>query len=567
MLPDSTPDDPWTLPRAVTRAAGLDEGRGGPAGAAWVARFALAHPDRAPAELTAAAWATSRDQAIAILTETLQTTGWHNIRVEAAAEATAWPMRAPLDAEAAMVVRSVHPAHPLTFGALLPQRPACRGAHLAVRWHDGVAPLDRQFGVRPRKTVPDLIRDPVFGTDDAATYAVMDAGMVPMLADRLAGSGLPWRSLFGGQAERDLAEVAPCLVRLTERSDLTRALFSRGGGGDLWDAAPALLIRAQADFDTMRNHLRRLTRIEAEGAGGRWFFLRFWPPRIASHILGALAHDPALLRQFFVGNLPVPARFLLIDPEAARLAEVGLAGAGVDLPRARPRLGPALEGALARAAWMAQAPMLADWAAEAVPALAAQPAVSRLRLARHVCEIGASYGLAGRDELAWLLHMMAHLGGWFHQAPPHRAVAQVLRSGGDRLAGLQDLWDAEYARSPAVLLAEAEAADNASDPAVSRWLAMAAADDPALWRELAGVLGGNTPEAEALATRYLPDPGGLTGSEARRYRVAALRYGYRFEDDPFGIWAEMLGAYPAGAARQRAALAVLDMDDERKAAR
>lgn len=91
------------------------------------------------------------------------------------------------------------------------------GVPIKIKSIGKVPPLDRQFGISPKKTVPDVLQDMMFGqpipvetevaaaTGNAAdvppleTYAILDAAKVPNLLDLLGTSELEHRCLFRHQ--------------------------------------------------------------------------------------------------------------------------------------------------------------------------------------------------------------------------------------------------------------------------------------------------------------------------------------------------------------------------------
>jgi hypothetical protein len=169
-----------------------------------------------------------------------------------------------------------------------------------------VTPLDAQFGREVKKTVPDGLRDLLFGdpapseaerarfgadVPPLGTYAVLDAARLPyLLPGFLAASGLRHASLFQGAAQDDLAERAPYLVAVTADSDFTRRLFTgppeKSG---LWGDDLGIFLRSRAGFDALRNHLRKLTYVPDKE--GKMWFLRFWDNRIVADLLRAYAED------------------------------------------------------------------------------------------------------------------------------------------------------------------------------------------------------------------------------------------------------------------------------------
>nr|WP_237072758.1 DUF4123 domain-containing protein [Pseudaestuariivita rosea] len=153
---------------------------------------------------------------------------------------------------------------------------------LIIETIEDVIPLDDQFGIYPPKTVPDALYEPLFGQTDpdtpCHTYAILDAAKVTNLPELLAASELEHRCLFKGQAEDDLRDVAPWIVKLEEGNSFTRNLFTQDTKNPapwyLWDKNPGIYIRSTASLNDLWKHFRKFTRIQDET--GKWFYFRFW---------------------------------------------------------------------------------------------------------------------------------------------------------------------------------------------------------------------------------------------------------------------------------------------------
>lgn len=164
---------------------------------------------------------------------------------------------------------------------------------LQVEVIENVEPLDRQFGVLPKKTVPNALHDVLFGqpapneAEIAAavpamlTFAILDATKVVNLPELLSASGLEHGCLFKDKSYDELKNVAPWVVRLEENNDFTRRLFTGPDGiNGLWDKEPGIYVRSRETLDDMWRHFRRFTRVQDEN--GKWFYFRFWEARAAT---------------------------------------------------------------------------------------------------------------------------------------------------------------------------------------------------------------------------------------------------------------------------------------------
>ncbi len=200
-------------------------------------------------------------------------------------------------------------------------------ASLVIETIEGIVPLDDQFGVFPKKTVPDALHDALLGQPEpleaeiAAAggdhtqvpplqlYAILDAAKVDGLADVLENSELEHRCLFQGEAYDELKDVAPWIVRLEEGNDFTRHLFTHDPDEDvpwyLWDKEPGIFIRSRASLEQLRGHFRTFTKLRDKD--GKWFYLRFWDPQSASTMLDQTKFWESLLNCGESASIIVPA--------------------------------------------------------------------------------------------------------------------------------------------------------------------------------------------------------------------------------------------------------------------
>lgn len=161
-----------------------------------------------------------------------------------------------------------------------------------------VAFLDAQFGVHPKRSVPQALEAPLW--DGAAgTYAVLDAAALPMLPEQLASSGLEHDCLFEGRTRDDLGDAAPWLVRLSPEASFTRALFTGSAvPGGMADKLGGIFLRTEAPFAAVKAHLRQFVRLP-DGQDG-WLYFRFWTGPYLFALLEACAG----------GEMPAFSRFM-----------------------------------------------------------------------------------------------------------------------------------------------------------------------------------------------------------------------------------------------------------------
>lgn len=193
-----------------------------------------------------------------------------------------------------------------------------------------VEPLDSQFGVFDRRSVPEILHAPLFdqpsveeGGPPLNTYAVLDAAKMPyLLPGFLDGSGLHYESLLQGQAQEELENHAPYLVALEDDNHFTRRLFTGPKGvNGIWHKVTPFMIRTPVDFSTLRKHLRKFLRIQDEA--GKWYYFRFWELGVSARAfwLGNHLDLHPLISPFFPATFELKV-ILMLDNHAVRLSRL-----------------------------------------------------------------------------------------------------------------------------------------------------------------------------------------------------------------------------------------------------
>ncbi|SFI47071.1 DUF4123 domain-containing protein [Jannaschia pohangensis] len=158
---------------------------------------------------------------------------------------------------------------------------------------------DRSVPVEPLASETEALPDPLLTflqIDTGQCFAVLDAAAFPLLPELIDAHAEDAACLWQGNAARDMAHLAPWLIRLSSASRLTRSLFAGAPDANvpwqLWGAWPGLILRARADVtaEALRSHLRKMTRLR--DAAGQWYFLRFWEVATARAFWGAFATEP-----------------------------------------------------------------------------------------------------------------------------------------------------------------------------------------------------------------------------------------------------------------------------------
>lgn len=310
-------------------------------------------------------------------------------------------------------------------------------AGLAVEWIAVPAPLDGQFGANPKRSVPPPLERVLFPDDGAPgthLYAVLDAGKIAGLQDRLEQSGLPHLCLLKGPTAEEMGDVAPWIVRLEAASGLLRNLFTCGPAPwQLWDDAPGIFLRSGNDIAAMQAHLRHFTRMRDED--DQWFFFRFWEPAVAAIYFADMATRPDLARLWFHPRTGLPIDLMaVVTPDPTLSQALILRPRGLDQVARDPaaaRLTRRDIGRLAEDRRRADATALARDLRAAFPddltmaddalRTATETAMARL----------TAFGFRQRDRLFVMLAWELLFGPGFEAIDPDNQLARIMRGPGD----------------------------------------------------------------------------------------------------------------------------------------
>ncbi|OOF57350.1 hypothetical protein BKL49_09170 [Rodentibacter myodis] len=134
-------------------------------------------------------------------------------------------------------------------------------------------------------------------------YAIVD-GVRSFILPQLCESEGRTDSLYKGELKNQMDTNAPYLTQLTvsdrETADFTRLLFTQAEKiwFGCWDINPAIFVRTKRNFDEVHYHLRKFTHLYQEETD-KWYFFRFYDPRVLVPYLNYIANDPARLASFF----------------------------------------------------------------------------------------------------------------------------------------------------------------------------------------------------------------------------------------------------------------------------
>jgi hypothetical protein len=126
--------------------------------------------------------------------------------------------------------------------------------------------------------VMETVRELLFGDPGTDVFAVLDGASVPGLVQKLYALKPEYECLYRGELAPDMAEVAPYLVRLDERSEMTEWILGEG-----WGKHWGIFALAQADLHAMRQHFRRFLVVHDEA--GKPMYFRFYDPRVLRQYL------------------------------------------------------------------------------------------------------------------------------------------------------------------------------------------------------------------------------------------------------------------------------------------
>ncbi|OCX60554.1 hypothetical protein BFP70_17465 [Thioclava sp. SK-1] len=195
-----------------------------------------------------------------------------------------------------------------------------RQSPLEITQTADIIPLGNQFGIWPKKTIPDEARNILFGhiavkeTDTLSdggeiavppmkTYAIIDASKFKLGASEFETFGMPYRCLFKGKYAKYTENVSPYLFEIEYENQLLRRLFTNASGlgqdNDtcLWSKDAAIYLRTRSDFHTTWKHVRKFTR--AQDAKGKWYLFRFWEPSVLRDYLYEIRNDPGKVISWF----------------------------------------------------------------------------------------------------------------------------------------------------------------------------------------------------------------------------------------------------------------------------
>lgn len=114
---------------------------------------------------------------------------------------------------------------------------------------------------------------PGWGSSPPTLYAVLDGARDARIHTALRESTQPYRCLFEGKLDAELAAAAPYLVQLGREAPLTHWLLEEG-----WGESWGIFAASYGNLEMVRRHFRRLLRVRDEQ--GRSMYFRYYDPRV-----------------------------------------------------------------------------------------------------------------------------------------------------------------------------------------------------------------------------------------------------------------------------------------------
>lgn len=154
---------------------------------------------------------------------------------------------------------------------------------------------------------------------DMRYYTIID-GVKSFTLPQLSKHEGQTESLYKGELKKKMDNNAPFLAQLTvtdrEDSPFVQLLFTQAEQDFLgaWDVNPAIFIRSQQNFETLAFHLRKFIHLYQKETD-KWYFFRFYDPRVLVAYLRYIAHSPDKLASFF----GIRDEQKIIDAFAARI--------------------------------------------------------------------------------------------------------------------------------------------------------------------------------------------------------------------------------------------------------
>lgn len=119
----------------------------------------------------------------------------------------------------------------------------------------------------------EAVRNHLFEDDSLQVYCILDGASVHDLLSHLYIGEREFECLYRGELQPDMAEVAPYLVRLPEKSEFTQWVLDQG-----WGQHWGVFVVSGQSLAVLRRHFRKFLMVHDSNAKPLYF--RFYDPRV-----------------------------------------------------------------------------------------------------------------------------------------------------------------------------------------------------------------------------------------------------------------------------------------------
>ncbi|WP_386696090.1 DUF4123 domain-containing protein [Lonepinella sp. MS14435] len=133
-------------------------------------------------------------------------------------------------------------------------------------------------------------------------YVILDSNKYPFLRPERFSCRI--ENLFQGEFAKETEKVAPYLVEVipyneSQQSGELYGIFNEFEAVNRfnWQDRSVIFIHSRYDFDTVLHHFRHFPMMKDEN--DKWFFFRFYDPKVLREYLAVIAKSPEKLSKFF----------------------------------------------------------------------------------------------------------------------------------------------------------------------------------------------------------------------------------------------------------------------------
>ncbi|WP_298260221.1 DUF4123 domain-containing protein [uncultured Litoreibacter sp.] len=380
-------------------------------------------------------------------------------------------------------------------------------------------------------------------------FACIDAAKMPNILEVLAAEGIQHACLFSGKEAEDYGAVAPWIAEIPPNERILDKLFSVNPEmSALWQFDGAIFFQSTANFDGMRSHLRRLTKVPR--VDNKSVFFRFWDPLVAHWYFSEIADWPDRLSSLLVSRHATVSRIIVPrgTTKSARIFDLSMPAGHIPSSRSL-RLEERDLKILRDLQWFRLEHDLCAWMTRFDPVRFRGFDQARLaRISKHAIREGRAFGLRYQEEFAYLLYVMTFLGGWFHRAPQFSCFSELFADPSDeRFTNLTREFPDRHKKffghlgDPSVQMKHLQSWTEKIIAEAGSWDKLDAGHLNMMSTEIARRLGWGEEQyriVEADAAASARDSGILDDRGIRLHHIIWMTLGPYFLHDPLYPWAE-----------------------------